>query len=289
MEKKMRVLVTGAKGQLGSDCISELEHRGHFVIKGVDVDEMDITNSDAVNKVINEFKPDAVIHCAAWTAVDKAEQFPDDVYKVNAIGTKNIAEACKKVDSKMVYISTDYVFDGCGDKPFEVDAPKKGLSVYGKSKSSGEDFVLSTLEKFFIVRISWAFGQNGNNFVKTMLKLADAGHKELNVVCDQIGSVTYTKDLAKLLVDMIETDKFGIYHATNEGYISWADFAEEIFKMAHKDVHVNRVTTEQYLALMPAQARRPLNSRLSKSSLDEAGFNRLPHYKDALKRYLKGE
>lgn len=227
------------------------------------------------------------MHNAAWTAVDKAEEMKDLVYKVNALGPKYIAEACKEVGAKMVYISTDYVFDGKGDKPFEVDSPKVGLSTYGRTKAQGEDFVISSLDKYFIVRISWVFGINGNNFVKTMLKLADNGKKELNVVSDQIGSVTYTPDLARLLVDMIETDKYGIYHATNEGYISWADFAKEIFALANKDVKVNYVTTVEYKKLVPNQTDRPLNSRLSKKSLDDAGFRRLPDWKNALERYLK--
>ena len=227
------------------------------------------------------------MHNAAWTAVDKAEEMPDKVYEVNALAPKYIAKACKSVGAKMVYISTDYVFNGLGDKPFNVNDPKEGLSTYGKTKSQGEDFVISTIDKYFIVRISWAFGKNGNNFVKTMLKLANMGKTELSVVADQIGSVTYTKDLARLLVDMIETDKYGIYHATNEGYISWAEFAEEIFKQANKQVKVNHVTTEEYLKMVPQQAKRPLNSRMSKDSLDKAGFERLPDWKDALNRYLK--
>ena len=187
----------------------------------------------------------------------------------------------------MVYISTDYVFDGKGTIPFETTDPKKGLSIYGKTKSQGEDFVTSILDKYFIVRISWVFGKNGNNFVKTMLKLANMGKTELNVVCDQVGSVTYTYDLSKLLCDMIETEKYGIYHATNEEFISWAEFAEEIFKLSNKSVKINYVTTEEYKKLVPAQADRPLNSRMSKKSLDEAGFVRLPDWKDALERYLK--
>ena len=287
MSKDMKILVTGVKGQLGYDCVRELNERGYTNVKGIDIDDLDITNEEAVHKYINEYKPAIVMHNAAWTQVDKAEQMPDKVYEVNSLGPKYIAEACKEVDAKMVYISTDYVFNGLGDKPFEIDDPKEGLSIYGKSKSQGEDFVKNALDKYFIVRISWVFGKNGNNFVKTMLKLADMGKKELNVVCNQIGSVTYTYDLSKLLCDMIETEKYGIYHATNEGYISWAEFAEEIFKQTNKNVHVNYVTTLEYKKLVPAQADRPLNSRMSKTSLDEAGFNRLPDWKDALNRYLK--
>ncbi len=287
MSKDMKILVTGVNGQLGYDCVRELHERGYTNVKGIDIDDLDITNKEAVHKYINEYKPAIVMHNAAWTQVDKAEQMPDKVYEVNALGPKYIAEACKEVDAKMVYISTDYVFNGLGDKPFEINDPKEGLSIYGKTKSQGEDFVKNALDKYFIVRISWVFGKNGNNFVKTMLKLADMGKTELNVVCDQIGSVTYTYDLSKLLCDMIETEKYGIYHATNEGYISWAEFAEEIFKQANKNVHVNYVTTLEYKKLVPQQADRPLNSRMSKTSLDEAGFNRLPDWKDALNRYLK--
>lgn len=287
MSKDMKILVTGVNGQLGYDCVRELNERGYTNVKGIDIDDLDITNEEAVHKYINEYKPAIVMHNAAWTQVDKAEQMPDKVYEINSLGPKYIAEACKEVDAKMVYISTDYVFNGLGDKPFEIDDPKEGLSIYGKTKSQGEDFVKNVLDKYFIVRISWVFGKNGNNFVKTMLKLADMGKTELNVVCDQIGSVTYTYDLSKLLCDMIGTEKYGIYHATNEGYISWAEFAEEIFKQANKNVHVNYVTTLEYKKLVPAQADRPLNSRMSKTSLDEAGFNRLPDWKDALNRYLK--
>lgn len=283
----MKILVTGVNGQLGYDCVRELNGRGYKDILGIDINDLDITDEIAVHKFINEYKPDVVMHNAAWTAVDKAEQMPDKVYEVNALGPKYIAEACKEVNAKMIYISTDYVFDGKGTKEFEIDDPKNGLSVYGKTKSQGEDFVKETLDKYFIVRISWVFGKNGNNFVKTMLKLADMGKTELNVVCDQIGSVTYTYDLAKLLCDMIETDKYGIYHATNEGFLSWADFAKEIFKLANKNVKVNYVTTAEYKKLVPSQADRPLNSRMSKKSLDEAGFNRLPDWHSALERYLK--
>ena len=287
MSKDMKILVTGVKGQLGYDCVRELTERGYTNVKGIDIDDLDLTKEKDVKKFINEYKPDVVMHNAAWTAVDKAELMPDKVYEVNALAPKYIAEACKSVGAKMVYISTDYVFNGLGDKPFNVNDPKEGLSVYGKTKSQGEDFVKSTINNYFIVRISWVFGKNGNNFVKTMLKLAGMGKTELNVVADQIGSVTYTYDLSKLLCDMIETDKYGIYHATNEGYISWAEFAREIFKQSGLNVKVNDVTTEEYLKMVPQQAKRPLNSRMRKESLDKAGFKRLPDWKDALKRYLK--
>lgn len=287
LDKNAKILVTGVKGQLGFDCVRELTERGYTNVWGIDLAELDITDEVAVHKLINEYKPAVVMHNAAWTAVDKAEEMKDKVYAVNALGPKYIAEACKEVNAKMVYISTDYVFEGIGTEEYEVDSPKKGLSVYGSTKSQGEDFVVSSTDKYFIVRISWVFGKNGNNFVKTMLKLADMGKTELNVVCDQIGSVTYTYDLSKLLCDMIETEKYGIYHATNEGFISWADFAKEIFLLAGKNVKVNYVTTEEYKKLVPAQADRPLNSRMSKLSLDKAGFKRLPDWKDALARYLK--
>ena len=204
----MRILVTGVKGQLGFDCVRELYKRGYTDVRGIDIEELDITDETAVSAYIKEYQPDVVIHNAAWTAVDKAEKMPDEVYKVNALGTKFIAQACKEIGAKMVYISTDYVFDGKGDSPFEINDPKNGLSVYGKTKAKGEDFVISILEKYFIIRISWVFGKNGNNFVKTMLNLADMGKKEVNVVCDQIGSVTYTYDLAKLICCMITTEKY---------------------------------------------------------------------------------
>lgn len=287
MNKESKILVTGVKGQLGFDVIRRLQERGYSNILGIDKDELDITNEEAVNNFISNFKPEFVFHNAAWTAVDKAEENKDLVYAVNALGPKYIAEACKKINAKMMYISTDYVFDGKGDTPFEVDSPKNGLSIYGKTKSNGEDFVTSIFDEYFIIRISWVFGINGNNFVKTMLKLANMGKTELNVVNDQIGSPTYTYDLARLMVDMMESSNYGIYHATNEGYCSWADFAKEIFKLANKNVKVNGVTTEEYMKLVPSQASRPLNSRMSKKSLDDNNFVRLPSWQDALKRYLE--
>ena len=287
LDKNSKILVTGVAGQLGYDCVRELKERGYKNVSGIDIKELDLTDEIKVMDYITQFNPEVVMHNAAWTQVDKAEENPEKVKLINTMAPKYIAEACKVVGAKMVYISTDYVFDGLGDKPFEVKSPRTGLSVYGKTKSDGEDMVRSTLHEHFIVRISWVFGKNGNNFVKTMIKLATMGKTELNVVADQIGSVTYTYDLSKLLCDMIETDKYGTYHATNEGYISWADFAEEIFKETGFDVKVNHVTTEEYLKLVPQQAKRPLNSRLSKKSLDDAGFKRLPDWKDALKRYLE--
>lgn len=282
----MKVLVTGVKGQLGFDVVNELEKKGHTAI-GVDIDEMDITDAISVEKVINGAKPDAVIHCAAWTAVDAAEDEENipKVRNVNAKGTENIAKVCKALDIKMVYISTDYVFDGQGTEPWEPDCKAyKPLNVYGKTKLEGELAVSSNLDKFFIVRIAWVFGVNGNNFIKTMLKLSDK-YDTLRVVNDQIGTPTYTFDLARLLVDMVETEKYGYYHATNEGgYISWYDFACEIFKQAGKNMNVIPVTTEEYGL---SKAARPFNSRLDKSKLVENGFEPLPTWQNALERYLK--
>lgn len=285
INKESRILVTGVKGQLGYDCVRELKERGYANVLGVDKEDLDITDENAVDLLISKYKPDVVMHNAAWTAVDKAEQMKDAVYKVNALGPKYIAQACKKVGATMFYISTDYVFDGKGEQPFEIDSPKNGLSIYGKTKSQGEDFVTSILDKYFIIRISWVFGINGNNFIKTMLKLAET-HKELCVVDDQIGSPTYTYDLSKLMCDMMETNKYGVYHATNEGYCSWADFAEYIFQVVGVNTKVRRVSTDEYRKLSPNQAVRPLNSRLSKNSLDKARFNRLPTWQDATTRFI---
>ena len=282
----MKVLVTGVKGQLGHDVVKALQARGHEAI-GVDIEEMDITDCTQVESVLLRVKPHAVIHCAAWTAVDKAEQCPDTVYKVNALGPKYIAEGCKRIGAKMAFISTDYVFAGTGSTPYAPDDAREGLSVYGKTKMQGEDFVRAALESHYIVRITWAFGVNGGNFVKTMLRLASSGKTELSVVNDQIGSPTYTVDLARLLVDMIESDRYGVYHATNEGYCSCYDFACEIFRQAGKQIKVNPVSTEEYRQMVPQQARRPLNSRLDKSALIENGFAPLPPWQDALKRYLE--
>ena len=280
-----KIIVTGVKGQLGFDVVNELKSRGYTNVLGIDIQDLDITDKAAVFAFFRKEKPAVVMHNAAWTAVDKAEQFIDKVFAVNAEGTKNIAEACKEIDAAMVYISTDYVFDGKGTKPFEVSAPKNGLSIYGKSKALGENNVIQNLKKYFIVRISWAFGLNGKNFVRTMINVGKT-RNVLSVVDDQIGSPTYTFDLARLLVDMIETDKYGVYHATNEGFCSWADFAEAIFEETHMQVKVNRVSSEEYRKLAPNQAERPLNSRMSKQSLIDAGFRPLPHWKDALKRYI---
>ena len=280
----MRVLVTGAAGQLGHDVVIELEKRGHTAV-GVDVADMDITDAAACERVIAQSAPDSVIHCAAWTAVDAAEDSEEACRRVNALGTRNIAEVCKALDVKMMYISTDYVFSGEGETPWQPDCREYApISVYGKTKLEGELAVSQLLEKFFIVRIAWVFGVNGKNFIRTMLSLGQK-YDALRVVCDQIGTPTYTLDLARLLVDMIETDKYGYYHATNEGgYISWADFAAEIFRQAGMKTVVTPVTTEEYGL---SKAARPKNSRLDKRKLAENGFEPLPPWQDALARYLK--
>lgn len=277
----MKVLVTGTKGQLGFDVCNELTRRG-IENQGIDRDECDITNKQAVLDYIYNYAPDVVVHCAAYTAVDRAESEEHVCRRVNRDGTEYIALACKTINAKMVYISTDYVFDGKGDKFFEVDDETGPLNMYGLTKLEGEEQVRKILEKYFIVRISWVFGVNGNNFINTMLRLS-GGNKELKIVSDQIGSPTFTYDLAPLICDMIETEKYGIYHATNEGECSWAEFAEHIFKVAGQNVLVHHITTEEY----PTKAVRPKNSRLSKKSLDEAGFRRLPDWKDAVERYIK--
>lgn len=276
----MKILVTGVKGQLGYDVVKVLQFR-HSSYLGADMNDFDITNTEATNQFIETHRPDGVIHCAAYTAVDKAEEQAELCGAVNILGTKNIALACKKINAKMLYISTDYVFPGVGEKAYEVNDPTSPLSVYGKMKLGGENVVKEFLTKYFIVRISWAFGENGNNFIKTMLRLGQELN-EVNVVCDQVGSPTYTADLAPLLCDMIATEKYGIYHATNEGYCTWAELAEKAFEVAGMDVRVNHIATSEY----PTRATRPFNSRMSKSSLDAAGFQRLPEWKDALKRYL---
>ena len=291
----MKILVTGANGQLGWDMISELKKRGHEPIATDILDsfeqdreyiKLDITDEKAVHDVITKTKPDAVVHCAAWTAVDAAEEEENKpkVYAINVLGTKYIAEACKEVDCKMIYISTDYVFSGEGTEPWEPDCEDFApLNYYGETKLEGEFAVKKALTKYYIVRTSWVFGSHGNNFVKTMLRLAET-HKEVRVVNDQIGTPTYTPDLARLLVDMCETDKYGVYHATNEGgYISWAEFAEEIFRVAGKDTKVIPVTTEEYGI---SKARRPSNSRMSKKKLAEAFFKPLTTWHNAVKQYL---
>ncbi len=293
----MKVFVTGVAGQLGHDAVNELKKRGHTAV-GSDVvkpaesnaDELvllDITDASAVEEVLLRVQPDAVIHCAAWTAVDLAEDEDkiDKVRAINADGTRNLAEVCKKLDCKMIYISTDYVFDGQGETPWQPDCKEyKPLNVYGQTKLEGELAVSSLLEKFFIVRIAWVFGVNGKNFIKTMLNVGKK-YDTVRVVCDQIGTPTYTYDLARLLADMAESEKYGYYHATNEGgYISWYDFTCEIFKQAGYNTKVVPVTTAEYGL---SKAARPFNSRLDKSKLAENGFRPLPTWQDALSRYLR--
>ena len=282
----MRVLVTGVRGQLGFDAVKELERRGHQAI-GVDVEEMDITCEAEVDRVMEEVRPDALIHCAAWTAVDAAEDAENvaKVEAVNAKGTAYLAAACKRLGCRMMYISTDYVFNGQGETPWTPDCKDYApLSVYGRTKLEGELAVSGLLEQYFIVRIAWVFGLNGKNFIKTMLNVGKK-YDTLRVVKDQIGTPTYTADLARLLVDMIETERYGYYHATNEGgFISWAEFAAEIFRMAGMATKVVPVTTEEYGL---SKAARPFNSRLDKSKLQECGFEPLPTWQDALARYLK--
>ena len=300
----MKVLVTGVAGQLGHDVMNELHKRGYegvgsdiapkyggaddgTAVTKMDYVQMDITNSQEVTETIKKVNPDVVVHCAAWTAVDLAEESEnkEKVMAINVGGTENIAKVCKELDCKMVYISTDYVFDGYGTRPWKEDCKDYApLNVYGESKLMGEKVVSLNLEKYFIVRIAWVFGVNGNNFIKTMLNVGKK-FDTLKVVNDQIGTPTYTYDLSRLLVDMIETDKYGYYHATNEGgYISWYDFACEIFKQAGYNTKVNPVTTQEYGV---SKARRPFNSRLNKTKLVDNGFTPLPEWKDALSRYLK--
>ena len=300
----MRVFVTGVGGQLGHDVMNELHKRGHEGI-GSDIApqysgaqdgsavttmpyiQLDITDAAAVSRVLREVKPDAVVHCAAWTAVDAAEDEENQpkVRAINAEGTANIAEVCKELDCKMIYISTDYVFNGQGETPWQPDCKDYApLNFYGRTKLEGELAVSSRLEKYFIVRIAWVFGKNGKNFIKTMLKLGET-HDTLRVVNDQIGTPTYTLDLSRLLVDMIETEKYGYYHATNEGgYISWYDFARAIFRAAGMNVNVLPVTTAEY---GESKAKRPFNSRLDKSKLTDNGFQPLPAWQDALERYME--
>lgn len=278
----MKVLVTGYKGQLGYDVVNELTKRGHEAI-GVDIQEMDITDAESVQRVITETAPDAVIHCAAYTAVDAAEDQEELCRKVNALGTEHIAKVCGSMDIKMMYISTDYVFNGQGERPWEPDDEREPMNVYGQTKYEGELAVEKYVEKFFTVRIAWVFGVNGKNFIQTMLRLGQE-RGAVSVVDDQVGSPTYTYDLARLLADMIETDQYGRYHATNEGLCSWYEFAVEIFRQAGMDqVQVTPVTSDQF----PAKAKRPMNSRMSKEKLDEKGFQRMPSWQDALSRYLK--
>ncbi|MEG1731909.1 MAG: dTDP-4-dehydrorhamnose reductase [Longicatena sp.] len=276
----MKLLVTGVKGQLGYDVVNEAYKRG-IQVAGVDIDEMDITNAQQVSDVIKAGKYDAVVHCAAWTAVDKAEDMVDACRKVNKEGTQNIANVCEELDIPMMYFSTDYVFDGQGEKPWDEYDNRTPLNVYGQTKYEGE-LAVERLKKHFIIRIAWVFGKNGNNFIKTMLKLGKE-RGAVSVVNDQIGSPTYTYDLARLVVDMIQSEKYGTYHATNEGICSWYEFACEIFKQANMNVKVTPVDSDAFIV----KATRPKNSRMNKTQLDINGFVRLPRWEDALGRYLK--
>lgn len=277
----MKVLVIGVTGQLGFDCVRELQKRG-WEVRGVSSRDFSLTDPVGMRKYLEAFRPEAVIHCAAYTAVDKAEDEPELCEAINAEGTRCLAELCRELACKMVYISTDYVFPGKGEEYYEPDDIKDPCNAYGRSKLHGEEAVLNLLEEYFIVRISWVFGINGKNFIRTMLKLSES-HEELTVVDDQIGSPTYTYDLAVLLADMVQSDKYGIYHATNEGVCSWAELAAETFRLAGKDVKVTPVPSSAY----PTKAVRPKNSRMSKACLDKAGFKRLPKWQDAVKRYIK--
>jgi dTDP-4-dehydrorhamnose reductase len=277
----MRYLVTGYSGQLGYDVVKELLKRG---VKEADIiattsKTMNLTNSNDVMTIVRQYKPDTIIHCAAWTKVDDAEDNYDACYNVNVNGAKNIVEAAKTVDAKVLYVSTDYVFDGTKNGLYNEEDKKNPLNVYGKTKSEGEDVILS-YPKSFVARTSWVFGINGHNFIRTMLKLSET-HQELNVVCDQIGSPTYTVDLAKTIVDLVNTDKYGLYHVTNEGYCSWAEFAKYIFSSNNIEMKINEIPTSEY----PQKAKRPLNSRLSKNKLTQKGFNVLPTWQNAVDRY----
>lgn len=277
----MKVLVTGINGQLGHDVMGELKKRGHEAV-GVDIEEMDITDAGCVKRVMTQTAPEAVIHCSAYTAVDRAEEEVELCRRVNAEGTKNVAEVCAGLDCKLLYLSTDYIFSGEGERPWEPGDEPDPLNIYGLTKFEGEQEIKSRMDKYFILRISWVFGVNGNNFIKTMLRLGRE-NGAVRVVDDQIGSPTYTYDLAVLLVDMIETEKYGEYHASNEGTCSWYEFAKEIFAAAGmNEVEVTPVSSEEF----PAKAKRPKNSRMSKEKLVKNGFNKLPSWQDAVKRYV---
>lgn len=276
----MKVLVTGVTGQLGHDCVEELQRRG-IECRGVSSKDFSLTDAAKAREVVTAYAPDVVMHCAAWTAVDKAESERETCEEVNAGGTRIMAEICRDLGAKMIYISTDYVFPGDGTTPYETDAPKGPLNVYGRSKLAGEEAVRSVLKRSFIVRISWVFGINGKNFIRTMLRLGQS-HEKLTVVDDQVGSPTYTRDLSVLLADMIQTERYGVYHATNEGFCSWAELAAEVFRQAGMPVEVEPVPSSAY----PTRAVRPHNSRMSKKSLTQAGFSLLPRWQDAVGRYL---
>ena len=276
----MKVLVTGATGLLGGEVVDVLKSR-NIECRGIGSKDLDITQEGKVHKYIKAYRPDAVIHCAAYTDADKAESEPEKCRAINVFGTAYIADACREIDAKMVYISTDYVFGDDGDKPHEVDDPVHPLNVYGQTKWEGEEAVRHTLQKYFIVRISWVFGKHGDNFVTTMLRLGQI-HKEISVVADQFGAPTYTADLVPLLCDMIQTDKYGTYHACNSGCCSWAELAEEIFKDVKRKIHVVHICSEDW----KADAIRPKNSRMSMQQLRIAGFQALPDWKAAVKRFL---
>jgi len=277
----VKVLVTGVKGQLGYDIMKSLAKRGIDAV-GADLEEFDITELEQTKGFITQANPDVVVHCSAYTAVDKAEENKELCYNVNAVGSRNIATVCRELDAKMVYFSTDYVFPGKGEQFYEPEDATGPVSQYGMTKLEGEKAVQEILDKYFILRTSWVFGINGNNFVKTMLRLGKE-RDTINVVCDEIGSPTYTADLAELVCDMLVTDKYGVYHVTNEGICSWADFTKEIFRQAGYDTAVNPITQKEY----GAKAARPLNSRMSKDKLERNGFHRLPLWQDALKRYME--
>lgn len=278
----MKILVTGINGQLGHDVVKELNKRNHEPI-GVGKEQMDLTDSTKIKRYIEEVKPEAIIHCAAYTAVDSAEDNEELCRIVNSYAVRDIAECAKELDIPMIYISTDYVFDGTKDGEYTEDDVPNPINVYGKTKFEGEEYVRKILDKYYIVRISWVFGENGNNFIDTMLRLAKE-RKILNVIHDQVGSPTYTKDLSRILVDMITSDKYGVYHVTNEGICSWYEFAEEIFKLANIDIELNPITTDKY----PTKAKRPMNSKMSKNKLYNSKFKELRNWKEAVNDYIVG-
>jgi dTDP-4-dehydrorhamnose reductase len=276
----MKILVTGYTGQLGHDVVLEGINRGFDMI-GIGSKDVDIRDQEAVYEYVKMIKPNVIIHCAAYTSVDKAEDDQENCWNVNVLGTQSLAKAAKEINAKFMYISTDYVFSGQGNLPYNESDRPSPIGYYGLTKLEGEKVVQSLLDEWFIIRISWVFGLNGNNFVKTMLKLAESSN-ELNIVSDQVGSPTYTFDLSRLLLDIVQTNKYGIYHASNEGFCSWSEFAKEIFKLVNKEIKVNDILTEQY----PTRAERPKNSQMSKQKLIEKGFAPLPSWQDSLKHYL---
>ncbi len=278
---KYKFMVTGVNGQLGHDVVLKLKELGHLVV-APDKSELDITNEEKVFKYILNEKPNVVIHCAAYTNVDKAEEDRENCYNINVKGTEYLVNAIKKINAKLVYISTDYVFDGLGIKPYREDDVTKPINYYGYTKEQGEKIVQNTIDKHFVVRTSWVYGVNGNNFVKTMLELSKKMN-DINVVSDQVGSPTYTKDLAEYILQLVQTKEYGIYHATNDGYCSWADFAEEIFRVSNIEMKVNRISTSEY----PTKAKRPFNSRLSSSKNEKISIRKMPEFKEALYRYIE--